>query len=101
MIRVLIPYSRTLYYNDKGRERGIAVELVRDFERYLNKKHARKLQKRPITVIVIPVTRDVLIEDVAKGLGDIAAGNLTETGSRLKRVDFVAPGTASRSASWW
>ena len=91
MIRVLIPYSRTLYYNDKGRERGIAVELVRDFERYLNKKHARKLQKRPITVIVIPVTRDVLIEDVAKGLGDIAAGNLTETGSRLKRVDFVAP----------
>jgi len=91
MIRVLIPYSRTLYYNDQGRERGITVELVRDFEQYLNNKHAKTLRKRPITVYVIPVTRDVLIEDVAKGLGDIAAGNLTETGSRLKRVDFVAP----------
>ena len=91
MIRVLIPYSRTLYYNDKGHERGIAVELVRDFERYLNKKHARTLRKRPITVYVIPVTRDVLVQDVVKGLGDIAAGNLTETGSRLKHVDFVAP----------
>jgi membrane-bound lytic murein transglycosylase MltF len=91
MIRVLVPYSRTLYYNDKGHERGITVELVRDFERYLNKKHAGNLRKRPLTVHVIPVTRDVLIEDLAKGLGDIAAGNLTETGSRLKVVDFVAP----------
>jgi len=90
-IRVLIPYSRTLYYNDKGQERGIAVELVRDFESYLNKKHAAKLRRRPITVYVIPVTRDVLVDDVARGLGDIAAGNLTETGERLKRADFVAP----------
>jgi len=90
-IRVLIPYSRTLYYNDKGHERGITVELVRDFERFINKKHAKQLGKRPITVYVIPTTRDVLIPDVAKGLGDIAAGNLTETPARLKLVDFVAP----------
>ena len=25
LIRVLVPYSRTLYYNDKGRERGITA----------------------------------------------------------------------------
>jgi membrane-bound lytic murein transglycosylase MltF len=91
MIRVLVPYSRTLYYNDKGHERGVTAELVRDFEKYLNKKHARQLGKRPITVYLIPVTRDVLIAGVAKGLGDIAAGNLTETPARLKLVDFVAP----------
>jgi len=91
MIRVLVPYSRTLYYNDKGQERGVTAELVRDFEKYLNRKHARQLGKRPITVYMIPVTRDVLIPDVAKGLGDIAAGNLTETPARLKLVDFVAP----------
>ncbi|KPK07266.1 MAG: lytic transglycosylase [Betaproteobacteria bacterium SG8_39] len=91
MIRVLVPYSRTLYYNDKGQERGVTAELVRDFEKYLNGKHARELGKRPITVYMIPVTRDVLIPDLAKGLGDIAAGNLTETPARLKLVDFVAP----------
>ena len=39
MIRVLVPYSRTLYFNDKGRERGITADTVRDFERYLNKKY--------------------------------------------------------------
>jgi membrane-bound lytic murein transglycosylase MltF len=91
IVRVLVPYSRTLYYNDKGRERGITAELVRDFELYLNTKYAGQLGKRPVTIYIIPVTRDVLIPDVAKGLGDIAAGNLTETPSRLKLVDFVAP----------
>jgi hypothetical protein len=45
-IRVLVPHSRTLYFNDKGRERGVTGDTVRDFEHYLNKKYARKLCKR-------------------------------------------------------
>jgi hypothetical protein len=57
-IRVLVPFSRTLYFNDKGRERGITADLVRDFEQYINKKYAKELGKRPITVYMIPTTRD-------------------------------------------
>ena len=90
-IRVLVPHSRTLYFNDRGRERGLIGETVRDFEHYLNKKYARKLRKRPLTVFIVPHTRDVLLTDVAKGLGDIAAGDITVTEERLKTVDFVAP----------
>jgi membrane-bound lytic murein transglycosylase MltF len=90
-IRVLVPYSRTLYYNDKGRERGITADLVRDFEQYINKKYAKELAKRPITIYMIPTTRDELLQDVAAGMGDIAAGNLTVTDARRKIVDFVAP----------
>ena len=81
-IRVLVPYSRTLFYNDKGRERGITAETARAFEQYLNKKYAAQLGKRPITLYLVPTTRDELLEDVAKGLGDIAAGNLTVTDAR-------------------
>src|SRR5262245_34110526 len=40
MIRVAAPYSRSLFYIDKGRERGIGAELVRDFEQWINKKYA-------------------------------------------------------------
>jgi hypothetical protein len=47
MIRVYAPFSRSLYFNDNGRERGMAAELVRDWERYLNIKYARQLAKRP------------------------------------------------------
>jgi membrane-bound lytic murein transglycosylase MltF len=90
IIRVLVPYSRSLYFNDKGRERGIAGENIRDFERWINKKHAKTLGKRPLTIYIIPTTRDKLLPEISQGLGDIAVGNLTVTEERLKTVDFAA-----------
>jgi membrane-bound lytic murein transglycosylase MltF len=91
VIRVLAPYSRTLFFNDKGRERGITAELARDFERYVNRKYAKQLGKRPVTVFIIATTRDKLFTNLNAGLGDIAAGNLTVTPERQKIADFVAP----------
>ena len=91
MIRVYAPYSRSLYFNDKGRERGLSAELVRDFERWVNQKYAKQLGKRPLTIYIVPATRDKLLPDVVDGLADIAVGNLTVTEDRLKLVDFVAP----------
>ncbi len=90
-IRVYVPYSRSLYFVDKGRERGIAAELIRDFERWVNKKYAKQLGKRPVTVFIVAATRDKLLTDLNDGLADIAVGNLTVTDERLKVVDFVAP----------
>jgi len=89
IIRILVPYSRTLYFNDRGHERGLTAEFARDFERYLNKKYAERLAGRPLTVVLIPTTRDRLLPGVLDGVGDIAAGNLTVTEQRMKQVDFV------------
>ena len=69
-IRVVVPYSRTLYFNDKGRERGLTADNVRDFEGYINKKYQKQLGNRPITVYLVPTTRDLLLQKVADGLGD-------------------------------
>ncbi|MFL9989506.1 MltF family protein [Paraburkholderia sediminicola] len=91
VIRFLVPYSRTLYFNDNGRERGLSAELARDFERYVNKKYARELGNRPITLYLIPTTRDKLLVNLPAGLGDISAGNLTVTDEREKIVDFASP----------
>src|SRR5262245_54776591 len=87
MLRVAVPYSRTLYFNNKGRESGLTAELIRDFERFVNKKY--KTGKRPLTVYLGPTTRDKLLRVVEEGYADIAAGNLTVTQERLKQVDFV------------
>jgi membrane-bound lytic murein transglycosylase MltF len=96
LIRVRVPYSRSLYFNDKGRERGLSADTVRDFERWLNKKYAKQLGKRPLTVVIIPSTRDKLLPGVVQGFGDIAVGNLTITEERQKTVDFVSrPGQTS------
>ncbi|AUT76641.1 transglycosylase SLT domain-containing protein [Paraburkholderia hospita] len=89
MIRVLAPFSRTLYFNDRGHERGVTADTVRDFERFVNKTYADRLGKRPITVVMIPTTRDRLLPGLAEGIGDIAAGNLTVTEDRLTQADFV------------
>ncbi|WP_083386154.1 transporter substrate-binding domain-containing protein [Methylomonas sp. LWB] len=91
LIRVLAPHSRTLYFHDKGRERGLTAELVRNFERYINHQYAKQLHKRPITVVIVPTTRDRLIDDLNRGLGDIVAADLTKTPERLDLVDFLVP----------
>ncbi|MFI4931086.1 MAG: transglycosylase SLT domain-containing protein [Burkholderiales bacterium] len=89
-VRVAAPFSRTLYFNDKGRERGISADFVRDFEGWLNRKYQKELGKRPVTVVIRPTTRDQLLKDVADGRADIAVGNLTVTEERLKIVDFAS-----------
>ena len=91
LIRVYSPYSRSLYFIDKGRERGVGAELVRDFERWVNQKYAKQLGKRPLTVVIVAVTRDKLLTDLTDGNADIAIGNLTVTPEREKIIDFVAP----------
>jgi membrane-bound lytic murein transglycosylase MltF len=88
-VRVLVPYSRTLYFNDRGKQRGLTADTLRDFETFLNKKFYVK--NRPITVVALPSTRDRLLSGLAEGRGDIAAGNITITAARDKLVDFSQP----------
>lgn len=89
IIRVGVPYSRTLFFNDKGVQRGITATTIRQFEQWLNRKY--KTGTHPITVVAIPVTRDRLLPMLIDGKVDIAAGNLTITAEREARVDFSTP----------
>ena len=91
LIRIYVPYSRSLYFVDKGRERGISAYLIRDFERWVNHKYAKQLQKRPLTVFVVVATRDKLQADLTEGRADIAVGNIKVLDELQKVVDFVAP----------
>ena len=99
VIRVDAPYSRSLFFSDKGRERGLAAELMRDFERYLNIKYRKELDNRPLTIYIGPATRDRLLPDLVAGLADIAIGNLTVTEERLRLVDFVTLDEGRRTMS--
>jgi membrane-bound lytic murein transglycosylase MltF len=90
-VRVYVPYSRSIYFTDKGRERGIAADLIREFERWVNKKYAASLGKRPLTVFVVVATRDKLLAALTEGHADIAVGNIKVLDELLKSIDFVAP----------
>jgi membrane-bound lytic murein transglycosylase MltF len=90
-IRMLAPYSRTLFFLEKGQAHGLTADLAHDFETYLNQRHAKELGGRRITVTLVPTTRDKLLTGLTAGMGDISGGNLTATASRMETADFVAP----------
>jgi membrane-bound lytic murein transglycosylase MltF len=91
LIRALLAHSPTLFYNDRGKQRGISADSVREFERWINRKYRRSLGARPITVALIPTPRNKLIEHLVEGRGDLAVANLTITQLRERLVDFSVP----------
>jgi len=90
LIRVATTYNKTLYFIDKGVQRGAVYEGYKLFEDELNVK--LKTRHLRVSVIFIPVSRDELLRAVAEGRADIAAAALTVTPERQKIVDF-APAT--------
>jgi membrane-bound lytic murein transglycosylase MltF len=89
MTRVLVVYSKTFFFVDKGTQRGVAYEAFRKFEEDLNKK--LKAKHIRVNVVFIPVSRDELLPALVEGRGDIAAANLTITEARDQLVDFADP----------
>jgi membrane-bound lytic murein transglycosylase MltF len=87
--RLLVPYNKTHFFFDKGHERGVAAEFGRDFETWLNKRHARK--GLPIRVVFVPTARDRLFDALIEGKGDAVSAGLTITQERLRLVDFARP----------
>jgi ABC-type amino acid transport substrate-binding protein len=89
-IRVLVPYSRTLYFVDLGgAQRGISYDFMRAFEDEFNSKLGRGDLR--IHMVFIPVSRARLLPLLLAGQGDVAAANLTITPERRKIVDFTTP----------
>ena len=96
IIRVLTVNSKTIYFIDKGVQRGTAVDFAMKFQEDLNRKlaaeHKLKNKNLKVRVVFIPVRRDELLPGLAAGKGDIAAAGMTITPERRKLVDFTAAG---------
>ena len=89
VVRILVPYSKTIYFVDRGRPYGTAVELGQALEKWLNEGKTRQIDMTRVAFVAKP--RDQLLPALVQGLGDIAAGNLTITPERRRTVDFTAP----------
>ncbi|GAA3095840.1 lytic transglycosylase F [Rhizobium viscosum] len=89
IVRVLVPYSKTIYFVDKGRQFGTAVAFGLELEKSLNKD--RKKQIDHIHIVFVPMPRDRLLGALNEGYGDIVMANLTITDARMKEVDFTDP----------
>lgn len=88
LIRVLVNYSRTRFFHDRGQARGFEYELLKAYEKKLNKgvKHSKKVR-----LVFVPVPFDQLLTALIAGKGDMAAAGLTVTAERKKQVAFTQP----------
>jgi membrane-bound lytic murein transglycosylase MltF len=91
IVRALVTHSKTFYFLDGGRERGMVAEGLRQLEHYLNARLELTRPQQQIHVVAVPVSRDQLIPWLLEGRGDIAAANLTITPAREAQVDFTRP----------
>ena len=89
LIRLVVPYSPTLFFEDKGTIYGTAANGAQLFEGWINKTFA--LGARPLTVPLTPVSREKLFDTLLAGDGDIAAGDITITDELRKKVAFSEP----------
>ncbi len=90
-LRILVPYSKTFFSVDRGKQQGIDHDFGKALETWLNKKYPVKDKTAQLQVVFIPVRRDQLLPSLLTGKGDIAAGGLTVTEKRKSQVDFVLP----------
>lgn len=88
VVRALVAPSRTDFFLDHGRIRGLQAELLQALEKHLNAGRTRESVR--IRVKHVPVAFGDLIPALEEGRGDIAAAFLTQTPERSKRAHFVA-----------
>ena len=89
LIRALVNHTQTNYFLIGGEENGFEYELLRKYEKHLNRGTSRR--KRRIKIVFIPLPFDRIIPELLEGRGDIAAAGLTITEDRKTRVKFSTP----------
>ena len=88
-IRVLTTLSQTNFFLHDGRFFGHEYEIVKGYEKKLNK--GKKSKDLHTVIEFIPANRDELIDKLVGGYGDIAAAGLIITDSRRRLADFTIP----------
>ena len=82
-----MPYSKTIFFIDKGDQLGTAAEWGDELDKWLNK--GRKLQLDQIQIDFVPTSRAGVITALNEGRGDVVLANVTITKDLLEKVDFT------------
>jgi len=88
-IRVAVTFNRTHYFIDRGQERGLTFESLKQFENDLNKD--LKTGNLKVHVVIVPLSRDQLYSALTSGKVDMVAAMVTVTPEREKLVAFSEP----------
>ncbi len=89
ILRVLVSYNRTNFFHTIRGDRGIEHDLIKAYEKYLNRGPRKERYKTHVVFLARPFEK--LIPDLLNGYGDVVASGLTVTPERANLVDFTQP----------
>ena len=89
VVRIGVPFNRSLYFIDRGEERGVAFEYGALMEEELNRR--RKTGNLRVRFWFVPMSRDQLLPALVAGQVDMVISQLTVTPERRELVDFTHP----------
>ena len=76
LIRVAVPYDRTIYVNDKGVPKGIAIEMSKAMQTWFTKQHAAELKGKALAIKLVPTQYADLLPSLTAGKADMVMGDL-------------------------
>jgi len=88
LVRALVVYGPTDFFFREGKPRGIQVDLLREYEKFLNKGKRRETER--VVIAFVPVPFEQLIPSLLQGKGDLIAHFLTPTPERKKELRFAS-----------
>jgi len=89
ILRVLVSYNRTNFFHTSRGDRGIEHDLMKEYEKYINRGPRKERYKTHIVFLARPFEK--LLSDLKAGYGDIAASGITVTPERSQFIDFTKP----------
>ncbi|GAB6069704.1 lytic transglycosylase F [Thiomicrorhabdus hydrogeniphila] len=89
ILRVLVSYNRTNFFHTLRGDRGIEHDLMKEFEKYLNRGPLKERYRTHIVFLAHPFEQ--LIPDLTAGYGDIVAAGITIAPERAAYIDFTKP----------
>jgi membrane-bound lytic murein transglycosylase MltF len=88
-VRMGVPHEPITFVYDGPEQRGLAVEVAREYEAHLRATLGAGAET--LTVVLLPLSRDTMIDALVSGGVDVLAANLTVTPSRAEQVAFADP----------
>lgn len=89
-IKVLVVNHPAYYFIYQSRPRGLAYDIMHEYEQHLNQKHFQDT-KLKLNILFIPVPSSKIINLLAQGYGDIAIGPLMTPLRQQNQVTHTEP----------
>ena len=76
LIRVAVPYDRTIYVNDKAVPKGIAVQMSKAMQAWMTRQYAAELKGKALVIKLVPTQYADLLSSLTAGKADMVIGDL-------------------------